>query len=483
MVDEVGPVDDGRLDRELAATLTQAQHALPAADPGAIDTIRGRYRRRRRQRAGLASLATAVLVLAVTLAGAQLTRTVPPVAPPADEASGTIRVWAITQPGDEPALRKLVNRQNRGAGFDVELVTFGNEEYKQKLRTGIGSSEGPDVFATWGGASLSGMARDGLLADLTALRDEPGTAGRFLPSTLAGGVVDGRQYGIPMGGTHPVVLFYHKGVFADAGVRPPGSYAELLSLVETFKARGITPISLAGAQGWTELMWVMYLAERIGGPGTTADIVAGRPGAWSKPAVAQALREVRALVERGAFGADFASVAYDDGDASGRLARGRAAMQLMGTWEYPTQLARNPDFVATGELGFVPFPAVSGGAGDPADLVGVPTHYFSVVAGSRHPEAALEFVRSVASDDYLDALVADGEVPPVTDAAQRLRGTRHAEFATSVHELVTRAPSYGLAWDQALEPAAATALLDNLRRLFQGKLTPEQFAAAMAQTG
>ncbi|MGX7676673.1 extracellular solute-binding protein [Plantactinospora sp. DSM 117369] len=481
MVDEEGPVDD-RLAQELAATLTQAQDALPAAAPGAIVAIRQRYRRKRRQRTGLASLAVAVLVLAVTLTGAQLTPGVPSVPPAGEGARGTIRVWAITQPGAEPALRKLVNRYNRSAEVDVDLSTFGNEEYKAKLRE-VGSPEGPDVFASWGGANLTGLARDGLLADLTPLRDEPGVAGRFLPSALAGGVVDGRQYGIPMGGTHPVVLFYHRGVFADAGVQPPRSYAELLSLVETFKARSITPISLGGAHGWTELMWVMYLAERIGGPGTTADIIAGHPGAWSKPAVVQALREARALAASGAFGADFDSTSYDDGAASGRLAGGHAAMQLMGTWEYPTQLARNPDFVADGDLAFVPFPTVAGGVGDPADLVGVPTHYFSVLAGGRHREAALGFVRAVASDDYLDDLAADGEVPPVTDAADRLRGTEHAGFGTSVHELVTRAPSYGLAWDQALEPAAATALLDNLRRLFRAELTPEQFAAAMAEAG
>ncbi|MEQ4301638.1 extracellular solute-binding protein [Plantactinospora sp. B6F1] len=479
MVDEEGPVDQ-RLAEELAVTLTQAQDALPASAPGALAAIRRRYRRRRRQRAGLASLAVAVLVMAVTLTGAQLLRAVPSVPTADDAVQGTIRVWAITQPGTEPALRRLVNRYNRGAEVDVDLTTFGNEEYKERLASGIGSPDGPDVFASWGGATLAGLARDGLLVDLTPMWNEPAVADRFLPSALAGGMVDGRQYGIPMGGTHPVVLFYHKGVFEEAGVRPPRSYAELLSLVETFQARKITPIALGGAQGWTELMWVMYLAERLGGPGITADIVAGRPGAWSKPAVIQALREAQALAQRGAFGTDFATTGYDDGAAPGLLARGRAAMQLMGTWEYPTQLARNPRFVAEGELGFVPFPAVAGGVGNPADLVGVPTHYFSVVAGSRQ-SAALEFVRTVASDDYLDALAADGEVPPVTDAADRLRGTEHAGFGSAVHELVTAAPSYGLAWDQALEPAAATALLDNLRRLFQAELTPEQFVAAMAE--
>ncbi|MFY1688340.1 extracellular solute-binding protein [Plantactinospora sp. WMMB782] len=483
MVDELGPAEDRRLARELASTLNQAQQALPAAGPGAVAAIRRRYRRRRRQRTGLASLAVAVLVLAVTLTGADLLRSVRQVPPTDERLPGTIRVWAIHQPGDAPALQKLVNRYNRDAEVKVDLQTFGNEEYKEQLRTAVGSADGPDVFASWGGSTLAGLARGGLLADLTPLRDEPGVGSRFLPTALAGGAVDGRQYGIPMGGTQPVVLFYHRGVFADAGVRPPRDYAELLALVDTFKSRDITPIALGGAQGWTELMWVMYLAERIGGPQVTADIVAGRPGAWSNPAVLTALREARALVERGAFGTAFPWTGYDDGTAPGRLAKGQAAMHLMGTWEYPTQLARNPDFVVDGDLGFVPFPAVAGGVGDPAGLVGVPTHYFSVLAGSRQPAAALDFVRAVASDEYLDDLVADGEVPPVTDAADRLRNTEHGGFTSSVHELVSRAPSYGLAWDQALEPAAGAALVRELRRLFEGELTPEQFVAVMAESG
>ncbi|WP_422772963.1 ABC transporter substrate-binding protein [Plantactinospora sp. WMMC1484] len=483
MVDEFGPVDDRRLAEELGTTLTEAQDALPAAAPGAVATIRRRYRRQRRLRAGLAGVTVAALVVLASLTGAELTRGrgVPPVPPAGERGAAVLRVWAVKPPDADSALQQLVDRYHRSAEVDVELTTFGNEEYKEQLRTAVGSPDGPDVFASWGGATLTRLARDGLLADLTPLRDEPGVGDRFLPTVLAGGAVEGRQYGMPMNGTHPVVLFYHRDVFARAGVEPPRSYADLLSLVETFKAKKITPIALGGAQGWTELMWVMYLAERIGGPATTAGIVAGRPDAWSHPAVLRALRDAQELVERGAFGTDFASVGYDDGNASGRLASGQAAMQLMGTWEYPTQLARNSEFVAGGKLGFVPFPAVEDGVGDPADLVGIPTNFFSVAAGSRHREAALDFVRAATADAHLDAVVADGEVPPVTDAAPRLRGTEHAAFTTAVHELVVRAPSQNLAWDQAVEPEVAAALITNLRRLFRGQLSPEQFAAAMTE--
>ncbi|MEE6261410.1 extracellular solute-binding protein [Plantactinospora sonchi] len=474
-------MDDRRLADEVAATLSEAQAALPAAGPDTLAAIRRRYRRGRQRRAGLASVAAAVLVLAVTLTGSQLMRGNGLVPPPTADGNATIRVWAITPPVRDSALQELVKRYARETGVQVELSIFGNEEYKERLRTVGEDPDGPDVFVSWGGAELSRLARAGRLLDLTGpLREQPGVVERFLPDVLAGGAVDGRQYGLPMSGTHPVVLFYNRDVFTRADLRPPRTYAELLHLVDRFSADGTIPLALGGAQGWTELMYVMYLAERIGGPGTTADIVAGRPGAWTKPAVLRALHDARELAERGAFGADFDSAGYDDGTAGRRLASGEAAMQLMGTWEYPTQLGRNSDFVLDGRLGWVPFPTVAGGAGDPADLVGVPAQYISVAGDSRHRTAAVDFVRAVAGDTYLDDLVADGEVPPVVDAAARLRDTTHAEFTTSISALVAGAPSYSLAWDQAVDPQTATRLNTNLRRLFRSELTAEQFAALMS---
>lgn len=47
--------------------------------------------------------------------------------------------------------------------------------------------------------------------------------------------------------------------------------------------------------------------------------------------------------------------------------------------------------------------------------------------------------------------------------------------------LAATAAHYTLSWDQALPPAAADSLLTNLADLFLGKLSPEQFSAAMTR--
>ena len=150
--------------------------------------------------------------------------------------------------------------------------------------------------------------------------------------------------------------------------------------MDAFKTQGVIPIVLPGTQAWTELMYLEYLLDRVGGPQKFADIVAGKPGAWRDPAVLQALTMCQDLAERGAFGKNFASINYDNTGASRLFATGKAAMFLMGSWEYTSQASNNPDFVTSGNLGWVPFPAVEGGAGDPKNVVGNPSNYFSVRA-------------------------------------------------------------------------------------------------------
>jgi ABC-type glycerol-3-phosphate transport system substrate-binding protein len=349
------------------------------------------------------------------------------------------------------------------------VSTFANDTYKQMLSgPELTGESAPEIFETWGGADLARSVQAGAVADLTDdLAEHPEVARSVIDKVLAGGQVGGRQYGLPMTGVQPVMLFYHKGLFADAGLAPPRTFADLLTAVDTFRTRKITPIALAGAPGWPALMYLAYLTDRLGGPAVFADIAAGRPGAWQNPSLLRAAEMTQQLVRRGAFATDAATMDYDDGAATRQLGEGRAAMQLMGSWEYANQLTENPGFAAT-ELGWVSFPTVPDGTGDPADVVGVPANYFSVEARGPHRAAATEFLlRTVTSSAYLDGLLDAGEVPAVRDLESRLAGRPDAGFARYTHRLATAAPAFTLMWDQALPPAAATALLVNTRRLFQ----------------
>ena len=429
-------------------------------------------REHRRLRKTITWLAAAALLGAVAGCGE---------APQADDSPGSyVQVWALQDPNNEPIIQRGIVQFNSDSGTGARLTTYANDSYKQKLQAAMGTPAAPDVFFNWGGGNLAEYVRSGQVRDLTdALKARPDVAKAFLPSVLDVGKIEGTQYGLPMNGIQPVILFYNKKVFADAGAQPPRTYDDLLGLVDLFKSRGITPIALAGSQGWTELMWLEYLLDRVGGAARFADISAGKPDAWKHPDVKRALTMCQNLAKSGAFGPDFAEVDYDKTGASRMLATGKAAMHLMGSWEYTNQGIDNPSFVARKELGWLAFPAVTGGKGNAGAVVGNPSNYFSVRTDSVVGDSAVRFVvETLSSDAYIEDLIDSGQVPAVKGVENKLVG-KNADFARFTYQLAVKAPTFTQSWDQALSPAAAGTLTTSLQKLFLGDMSPDDFMNAM----
>ncbi|PRX45898.1 carbohydrate ABC transporter substrate-binding protein (CUT1 family) [Prauserella shujinwangii] len=431
---------------------------------------------KRRQRPQRALIATGLVVATSLLAACGTSG-------PSDAGDGGITVWALQDDVLNEIEKQSIESFNTEEGGNATLQTFGNDPYKEKLRVALGSPNAPDVFFNWGGGNLAEYVQADRVADLTPMLEEnPDLKQSFLPSVLDAAKIDGKYYGLPMRGMQPVALFYNKAVFEKAGAEPPETWADLMSLVDTFKGEGIQPIALAGSQAWTELMWAEYLLDRIGGPEVFQDIRDGKPGAWQHPAVVESMSKITELVEAGAFGKNYASVGYDVGGASTILAQGKAAMHLMGSWEYVNQLGQSPEFVERGDLGWVPFPSIAGGKGDPANVVGNPTNFYSVSAQSQNQDSAKKFISTQLNDpEYVQALIDAGDVPAVSGVEDKLANAENSEYTTWIYELVKEAPNFQLSWDQDLPADEATFMLTQLQKLFLGELTAQQFADSMAQ--
>ncbi|MEU5089528.1 extracellular solute-binding protein [Streptomyces sp. NPDC021356] len=361
----------------------------------------------------------------------------------------------------------------------VTLQKVPGAEYPAKLRTAMGSPNAPDVFYNWGGGSIKAYQEAGQLVDLTAtIKSDPVLRDGFLPSVLASGSLDGKMYGIPMRGMQPVILFYNKSLFAEHKLRPPTSWDQLLDNNAKLKKAGITPIALGGADIWPELMWLEYLVDRIGGPDVFDRIRNGSASNWGDPAVLKAAGTVKQLIDDGAFGDGFSSVAYTNGGAPAVFAKGKAAMHLMGSWEYSTQLGKFPDF-AKKDLGWCAFPKFDGGAGDIRNVVGNPTNYWSVNARTSDKDAAVAFLRDSASEAYTKDLIANGDVPTTTIAEKMLDSSPNPPFAKFQYQMVRSAPAFTLSWDQAVDPNLSQPMLTEVNKLFVGKSSPSRFVSAL----
>jgi xylobiose transport system substrate-binding protein len=392
---------------------------------------------------------------------------------------GSIQVWVIQEEAQNVAHRGALERFNKTSDVKARLVSTGNDGYSDKLHVAMGTSNAPDVFYNWGGGSIRTYARDDLMVDLTPyFEKDPAWKEQFLPSVLEAGTIDGRYFGIPARGMQPIILFYNKKVFGDLGLQPPRTWTELLSAVDRIKAAGIIPFALAGGDSWTELVWPEYLVDRVGGSQVFERIAAGEQNAWRDPAITKSIDMIRELVDRGGFGDSFASVRWDGAGASTLIAQGRAAMHLMGSWEYTNQVNDQPEY-AKNDQGFTDFPTVEGGAGDPKAIVGNPTNYFSISKASKNVEASVEFLKTqMASREYVDEWLSIGDVPATTGLDKQLDKAADPAFAKLVYEMVTEAPSFQLSWDQAIERAQAQPMLDALSKVFLGELDAAGFVKA-----
>lgn len=391
-------------------------------------------------------------------------------------------VWALTG-GAEATFRSSFEQWNQDHGDErVKPEFFANDAYKEKIRTAVGSGNAPTLIYSWAGGALQDYVKSGDVVDLTDSTKD--LQSRLVPSVQQTGVVDGKVYAVPNNNAQPIVLFSNKKVLEEAGVSAaPKTFEELLDAVEKLKDAGVdTPIALAGQSQWPELMWIEYLADRVGGPSTFQDVIDGKPNAWSSPEMLKALEMVQQLVDAGAFGSKFGSVVADSNADVALLHTGKAGLLLQGAWVYANFLTDAPDFVKSGDLGYSLFPAVEGGKGDPADVVGNPANFWSVSAkaSKKQQDTAIKYLNDALFDDsYVDSLIKNGGVPVTKDAEAKLKKSDQADFLSFAYGMVQSAPSFQLSWDQALPATKAQALLSNLSEIFLGKQSPEEFAAAM----
>jgi raffinose/stachyose/melibiose transport system substrate-binding protein len=394
--------------------------------------------------------------------------------------SGAATIWSINSGLDAVFKKSVADFNKANPKTPISLQLFQDNPFKQKLRVAIASNSGPDLFFGWGGGILGEYVDAGKVEDLTPMLDStPGLHDKFFKNVLDTASFDGKVYGVPVNGMQAVVLFYNKEVFDKAGVRPPKTYDDLLELVKVFNGKKIIPIALGGADKWPDLMYEEYFVDRVGGAEIFQAVLDGKKDAWLDPAFVKANTLIQDLVTAGAFPKSFGSISYDTGQASALLYTGKAAMQVQGGWNYATILKAAPDFIKQGKLGWVAFPALAGGAGDPANIAGNPSNYYSLTSASKAKDTAKEYLKTMWTDEYIDGELKSGAVPPLHGLESKIAAQGNGDWLNFMYKLIQDAPNFTQSWDQALPPSQADALLTNLDQLFLKQITPQQFSKNM----
>jgi raffinose/stachyose/melibiose transport system substrate-binding protein len=408
-------------------------------------------------------LAVVATASALALSGVLLT--------PAQAADKVITLWHIqnTDPGPK-LIQDAVNRfQSENPGYKVEVSTMANDAFKDKLKVAMGANNAPCIFPTWGGGPLNAYVKANQVIDLTSYLAKDNYKNRFVPASWANVTFNKKSYGVPVENSSIAVIWYNKAIFAKYKLKTPKTWNQLMSITRTLKSKDIAAFTLAGGSKWPSIMWYDYLVDRIGGSTAFTSAALRTGGKFTDPAFIKAGEMIQDLIEAGGFVKGYNGLSYDNSQQRAPLYAGKAAMQLMGNWEYYGFAADNK----ADDFGFFPFPSVVGGKGDPTSVLGtVGDNFYSVSTKCAEKDAAFKVIQYLIDDKAVAARVEAGRIPPV-------KGVKLTDpFAIELNKLIEKAGGVQLWWDQYLPPEFAGLHLDQTQALFGLSQTPKGMAEA-----
>jgi raffinose/stachyose/melibiose transport system substrate-binding protein len=350
----------------------------------------------------------------------------------------------------------------------INITILENEAFKTKLATSLQSGEVPDLFQSWGGGIMAAQADAGALKDITA--DIASWKDTINPGALSIYSYKGVQYGVPwdMG---MIGVWYNKALFTKAGITaPPTTWDEYLADVGKLKAAKITPLAIAGKDMWPSMHLWTYLALRIGGGDNMAQMV--QTGNWNTDACTKAGDEVLKLNALDPYQAGFKAADYNAEAAA--VGNGKAAMEVMGQWAPAVQMDQSSDKKGLGaDLGWFPFPTVTGGAGAATDGVGGGN---GIAVGKNASPEALDFLKFFSSVENATKInTANFGLSPVV-------GTESAITDANLQAVLAgrgQATFMQLYLDQATSPAMGAAINEATIGLFDGASTPAKVCEAI----
>jgi raffinose/stachyose/melibiose transport system substrate-binding protein len=294
----------------------------------------------------------------------------------------------------------------------IQNIPMQNELFKTKITPALRGNSPPDIYQQWGSGQQATQVQSGKVADISG--DVSSWIGS-LGTPATEWQTNGKWYGVPYD-LHVVGLWYRKDLFAQAGITsPPTTIPQLEADDAQLRAHGITPIGLGSKDGWPDAFWWEYFAIRECSQATVTQAMSSVK--LSAPCFTKASADLDAFVKTNPFQTGFlATPAQSVPNSSvGMLANGKVAMELQGDWEPAAGSGLTSDKNFDSQLGWFPFPAVPGGAGNPKAVLGGGDGY-SCTTSAAEPACA-EFLQYLTGTAAQKQIIGAGAGLPANPAA------------------------------------------------------------------
>ncbi|MEU4561844.1 extracellular solute-binding protein [Actinoplanes sp. NPDC023936] len=375
----------------------------------------------------------------------------------------TMQLWhnASTGPGAAFWEKTVAGFQSAHPTVKIKIQQVQNEDLDGKLQTALNSGSAPDIFLQRGGGKMAAMAEAGQLKDIT--NDITAESKQAVGEAALGtGQIDGKAYAVPVS-ILPGGFWYSKDLFTKAGVTtPPATLDELNQAVGKLKANG-TPIALGAKDAWPAAHWYYFFALRACSKASLD--AAAKEKNFSDPCWVKAGTDLQAFAATKPFNDGFLTTSAQQGAGSsaGLVANYKASMELMGAWDPGVIASLTKDTKPLPDLGFFPFPAVAGGQGDPAAIMGGTDGYS---CSAQAPKECTEFLNYLLTKDVQEAYYKAYNALPVNKQAQ---GAVTEDYLKAVLDAYNKAPYVSLWLDTIYGQNVGNALNVGVVNMLAGK--------------
>lgn len=292
------------------------------------------------------------------------------------------------------------NKEHEGEiEASIELIPRANGyEYENKINAAATSNSLPDIISM-DGPSVTNYADSGIVVPMDEyFTDEE--LSDFVPSVITQGTYNDELYALGTSESS-VLLFYNKKMFDEAGITAPTTLEEAWSWEDVYEVAkklnkdGVYGINMdwdlgeGQIYGFAPIVWANG-SELVSEDGKVAD------GYVNSPEAVEALIYYQKFATEGLMNLQPLPNEFEEG---------KAAMYLMGSWEFSTLDNDYPDF----EYGVTYYPSsaktkeIASPSGD---------WCWGITSGSENQEAAAEVVKYLTSEESVKEYCTIAAKPP-----------------------------------------------------------------------
>jgi raffinose/stachyose/melibiose transport system substrate-binding protein len=356
----------------------------------------------------------------------------------------------------------------------IQNVPIQNEVLQDtKIPLALQGGNPPDIFQQWGGGREATEVTSGKLMDMTQasaswIKQEVG-------SVASGWAVKGKQYGIPYD-LHVVGFWYRKDLFTKAGITSaPTTMDQLNADVTKLKAANIQPIAVGSKDKWPDAFWWEYFALRE--CSTSVLQKAMSTINLNYPCFMKAGADMTAFIKTNPFNTGYLATPAQQGAGSsaGLVANGTAAMELQGDWDPGVMDSLTTNKNINDDLGWFPFPAVSGGAGNPTTVLGGGDGFSCSTQSTSY---CPEFLKYLDSKSVQIQIAGASVGLPVNTAAASGVSVPAEKGVLNYYKNINYLQTY---FDVAFPVNVGNAIDAAIANFFAGQGTPQSIIQAVAQ--